>query len=110
MEEAPETPAPPPEIPKGKLWTALLLPPAIMCFGSLIARDAASRSLSYGEEFLVMLPVGLVTILATAVLFVQVWRIRYRGRSLVLTTLGYILGQIVLCLAVWFGCCLIPFR
>jgi len=110
MEEAPEVPTPPPEIPRGKLWTALLLPPVIMCLGSLIAREAASRSSSYGEEFLVMLPVGLVTILATAVLFVRVWRVRYHGRSLVLTTLGYILGQIILCLAVWFGCCLIPFR
>jgi len=110
MEEAPEVPTPPPEIPKGKLWAALLVPPALMCAGSLIARDAASRSSSYGEEFLVMLPVGLVTILATSVLFVRVWGIRYHGRSLVLTTLGYILGQIVLCLAVWFGCCLIPFR
>jgi hypothetical protein len=110
MEQAPEVPTPPPEIPKGKLWTALLLPPAIMCTGSLIARDVASRSRSYGEEFLVMLPVGLVAILATSVLFVRVWGVRYHGRSLVLTTIGYILGQIVLCLAVWFGCCLIPFR
>jgi hypothetical protein len=110
MEEAPEVPAPLPEIPRGKLWTALLLPPGIMCIGSLIARDVASRSVSYGEEFLVMLPVGLVTILVTAVLFVRAWGVRYSGRSLVLTTLGYILGQIILCLAVWFGCCLIPFR
>jgi hypothetical protein len=110
MEEVPEVPTPPPEIPKGKLWTALLLPPVIMCFGSLIAREAASRSSGYGEEFLVMLPVGLVAILATSVLFVRAWRVRYHGRSLVLTTLGYILGQIILCLAVWFGCCLIPYR
>ncbi len=110
MEQAPEVPTPPPEIPKGKLWTALLLPPAIMCAGSLIVGDAAARSSSYGEEFLVMLPVGLVTILVTAVLFVRVWGVRYHGRSLVLTTLGYILGQVILCFAVWFGCCLIPFR
>ncbi|MEK7951391.1 hypothetical protein [Luteolibacter soli] len=110
MEEAPEVPTPPPEIPKEKLWLALLLPPAIMCFGSLIARNAAAHSSSYGTEFLVMLPVGLVAILVTSVLFVRAWGVRYSGRSLVLTTIGYILGQIVLCLAVWFGCCLIPYR
>jgi hypothetical protein len=109
MEQAPEVPTPPPEIPKGKLWTALLLPPAVMCFGSLLIALNRRHS-SYGEEFLVMLPVGLVAILATSVAFVQAWGVRYHGRSLVLTTLGYILGQIILCLAVWFGCCLIPFR
>ena len=108
MEEAPQVPPPPPEIPKEKLWTALFLPPVVMCVGSLIARAAVMQNSSYGEEYLVMLPVGLVTILVTAVLFVRVWRVRYRGRSLVLTTIGYILGQIVLCLAVWFGCCLLP--
>lgn len=108
MEEAPQVPPPPPEIPKEKLWTALFLPPVVMCIGSLIARAAALRSPNYGMELLVMLPVGLVTILATAVLFVRAWGVRYSGRSLVLTTIGYILGQIVLCLAVWFGCCLLP--
>lgn len=109
MEQAPEVPTPPPEIPKGKLWTALLLPPVIMCIGSLLIALGRRQS-SYGEEFLVMLPLGLAAILVTSVLFVRVWRVRYHGRSLVLTTLGYILGQIILCLAVWFGCCLIPFR
>jgi hypothetical protein len=110
MEQAPEVPTPPPEIPKGKLWAALLLPPTITCIGTLIAREAARRSHSYGEEILIMLPVGLVAILTTSVLFVRVWGVRYHGRSLVLTTIGYIIGQIVLCLAVWFGCCLFPFR
>jgi hypothetical protein len=40
MEEAPETPAPPPEIPKGKLWTALLLP-AVVTLAVIPASQAA---------------------------------------------------------------------
>lgn len=105
MEEAPEVPSPPPEIPKGKLWTALLLPLGITFLGSVIAAMVAEPS-QYGRgEFLVVLPVSLVAILACLVEFISAWKVRYRGRSLVLTGIGFLLGQVILCLALWFGCC-----
>lgn len=103
MDPIAEIPQPSPEIPKGKLWTALLMPPVVTVVGGLIALAVAQ---DHGEELLLVLPVSLVAILIGAVLFVPTWGVRYRGRSLVLTTIGYILGQIILCLVLWFGCCL----
>ena len=105
MEEAPEVPSPPPEIPRGKLWTSLLLPLGITFIGSVIAAMVAEPS-TYGRaEFLVVLPVGLVAILVCLAVFISAWRVRYRGTSLVLTGFGFLLGQVILCLALWFGCC-----
>jgi hypothetical protein len=49
--------------------------------------------------------VALVTILFCLASFVSAWKVRYRGRSLVLTSFGYLLGQIILCLGLWFGGC-----
>jgi len=37
--------------------------------------------------------------------FISAWWVRYRGTSLVLTGFGFLLGQVILCLALWFGCC-----
>jgi hypothetical protein len=49
----------------------------------------------------------LLTILCCLVTFISAWKVRYRGRSLVLTSIGYVLGQIILCLGLWFGTCLL---
>lgn len=104
MNEAPEVPTPPPEIPKGQLWTSLVAPPVMTLILTMVIGATYKRT-GYGEEFLLVLPVGLLTILFCLATFVSAWKVRYRGRSLVLTSIGYFLGQIILCLGLWFGGC-----
>lgn len=104
--EEPEVPTPPPEVPKNKLWATLLIPPVLTVIGTFVA-GATYNSNNYGMEFLAVLPVGLLTILCCLITFINAWKVRYRGRSLVLTSIGYVLGQIILCLGLWFGTCLL---
>ena len=105
MDEEPEIPAPPPEVPAGKLWTSLIIPPALTVIGTLILSFAFEDSRNYGIEILFMLPVSLIAIITCLVFFILAWRVRYRGRTLVLTAIGYFLGQVILCLCLWYGCC-----
>lgn len=104
MNEAPEVPSPPPEVPKNKLWASLTIPPLITIICTMGIGGIYDRS-GYGIEFLFVLPVGLLTILVCLVSFISAWKVRYRGRSLVLTSIGYVLGQIIFCLALWYGAC-----
>ena len=104
MNEAPEVPLPPPEIPRGKLWAALSIPPVVTVAGTFVAGSSTHPN-SYGIELLYVLPVGLLAIVVCLCYFVSAWKVRYRGRSLVLTSIGYFLGQIILCLALWYGSC-----
>ena len=106
MNDVPEIPAPLPEVPRGKLWTSLSIPPVATIIGTLIAGSVANRN-GYGVELLFVLPVGLIAILISMAFFIQAWRVRYHGRSLVLTSIGFLLGQIILCIGLWFGCCLL---
>lgn len=106
MNEPPEVPAPPPEVPKNKLWASLLVPPVLTVIGTFVV-GGTYNSNNYGIEFLCVLPLGLLTILCCLVIFVRAWRVRYRGQSLVLTSIGYVLGQIILCLGLWFGACML---
>lgn len=106
MNEAPEFPVPPPEIPKGKLWMSLAAPPVMTSILTMVIGGVYDRN-GYGQEFLLVLPVGLLTILFCLASFVSAWKVRYHGRSLVLTSIGYFLGQIILCLALWFGGCVL---
>jgi len=106
MNEAPQAPLPPPEIPKGGLWASLTIPPLLTVIGTFVAGRNYNPS-SYGTKFLFVLPVGLLAILICLCFFVVTWRVRYRGVSLVLTSIGYLLGQIILCLALWYGGCVI---
>lgn len=62
---------------------------------------------AYPLQILWILPIGLVAIIACLVFFILVWRLRYRGRTLVLTAIGYFLGQVILCLGLCFGCCFV---
>lgn len=109
MNDAPEIPAPPPEVPKNKLWASLSIPPVVTLIGTLVTGGTYDPH-NYGIEFLFVLPLGLLAILGCLGLFISAWKVRYRGRSLVLTSIGYVLGQIVLCLGLWFGTCLLIIR
>lgn len=104
MNDIPPFPAPPPEIPKGKLWAALSIPPVVTVIGTFVAGSSTNPN-SYGIELLFVLPLGLLAIVVCLCYFVSAWKVRYRGRSLVLTSIGYFLGQIILCLALWYGSC-----
>jgi hypothetical protein len=106
MDEEPQSPQEPPMIPRGKLWASLAIPPVICVIGTLAAGSAYAGN-SYGFEFLYVLPVGLLAILIGLGFFIQAWRVRYRGRSLALTASGYFFGQIILCLTLWFGTCML---
>ncbi len=109
MEEppSPPLPPPPPEIRAGALWTSLLVPPAITASTNLVIGCCKAGG-QYGENMLVTLLVAAVTILAFLFLYLAAIRPRFRGRSAVLLGFAYPVGQIVVCLAVWFGSCL-PF-
>lgn len=106
MNDAPEVPAPPPEVPKNKLWASLSIPPVVTVIATFLV-GGTYQSQNYGIEFLYVLPLGLLTILGCLAVFVSAWKVRYRGRSLVLTSFGYVLGQIILCLGLWFGACML---
>ncbi len=106
MNEIPEVPAPLPEVPRGKLWKSLSIPPVVTLIGSVMAGSVATSN-SYGIEYLFVLPAGLTAIIIALILFIRAWRVRYHGRSLVLTGIGFFLGQIILCLGLWFGCCML---
>ncbi|BCX48043.1 hypothetical protein HAHE_19510 [Haloferula helveola] len=105
MDEEPEIPAPPPEVPRGRLWGSLVVPPILTVLGTIILALIGSSGMNYGAEVLLMLPIGLVAIIICLVYFILAWRVRYHGRTLVLTSIGYFLGQIILCLCLWYGCC-----
>ena len=107
MNEEPELPPPPPEVPTGRLWRSLLMPPILTITGTLIVGLIAKGGRNYGAEILLMLPVGLIAIIVGLVFFIRAWRVRYRGRTLVLTAIGYFLGEIILCLCLWYGCCFV---
>lgn len=106
MEPIPDEPVTPPVLPKGKLWGALLLPPIATAVASGITGSITDKQ-SYGTEMLVVLPIGLIVILIYTGRFAALMRGRYVGVSVPLTITGYFLGQIIVCLALWFGACMI---
>jgi len=98
-----ETPEP---LRRGPLWLILLLPPLLLLVINLVigATHAKGR---YGEGFFNALPVGVLALIVCQVFFSRFIARRYRGRSLVLLSLGYFAGELVVSLAVWFGSCLL---
>ena len=105
--DEPALPEPPPRIRTGRLWLSLLAPPAITAATNLVIGCCQAAG-QYGEGMLVSLLVGTVAILAFLFVYLSAIRPRFRGRSAVLLGFAYPVGQIVVCLAVWFGSCL-PF-
>ena len=59
-----------------------------------------------GAFFAFTLPVGALFILMMTAWFVCVIRPRFTGASCILLCVGYVLGETVICLALWFGTCL----
>jgi hypothetical protein len=101
-------PPQPPFIPRGLLWRAILIPPvattvAVVVF-SLVAGKGAS------EVLLLDLPIMAMIVLGFAAHFTGVMGKRYRGVSLVFLSCAYLLGQSIICLAIWAGACVLSMR
>ena len=107
----PGLPEPLPTVPRKALWICLLIPTGVTVVAFLVqgitvlihgnSLDLATVIiLSYGT-----LLSGSVAALFTLPWFVRILRKRYRGKSLVLLSLGYLLGQVVIQLPLGYGAC-----
>jgi hypothetical protein len=106
MKGKPEIPMP---IPGRPLWAALAIPPlatvvANLLLGYAFGGDAVSA-------ILIAVPLGIVfLIIIFLLLFLDAVGRRYHGRSLTFLGFSYFLGQIIVCVAFWFGSCLLALR
>lgn len=101
-------PSPVPVIPRVPLWTALAVPPVLTFVSNMLV-----GLLKIGKDdglSLLIPPVMFFVIIGFSVKFHLLMKNRYRGRSLVFLNLGYFLGQIIVCLALWFGSCALFFN
>jgi len=100
-----ETPEP---LPRGPLWLLLVFPPLLLLMVNVVIGVSHLRGrYGEGEAFLDALPVLPLALIVCQVCFSRFLRRRYRGSSLVLLSLGYFIGEMVISLAVWFGSCLL---
>ena len=102
MDLTPEIPRPIPEIPKRALWMTSVVPPVMTAVfaGLLIAVLGKEGGAMAGAMLSVFLLVGLF-VWTTA--FSLVVGKRYRGTSQAFLVVSYLLGQIIVCLSLWFG-------
>lgn len=104
MNEEPEILLPPPKISRGKLWASLIAPPGATFLANCITGLNWNRN-DYGASFLWVPILSLVLAIGFLFIFNSSVRPRYQGRSAILLGFFYVIGQIVICLAVWFGSC-----
>lgn len=95
MHDCPEIPGPPPEIPRGRIWAAMLLPPftVVDATGMVAVAEGGLAGLT---------AVPMIAACAIILCHALFWRTlgkRYRGPSLVLMEAGYLFGQVLLCAA-----------
>jgi hypothetical protein len=106
--ELPHTPPPIATIPLGPLWISLLVPPLVTVACNVFIALLGSANRSTVEQFLLAVPlVAAALIIALSFLFYRAVHRRYRGPSLVFLVCAYLLGQVIVCLAFWFGSCLL---
>ena len=74
--------------------------------GNVIASFSKDSS-AYGESFLLVPLVVFFVILGNFPFFKNAVGKRYQGRSLVFLNLAYFFGQIIVCLSLWVGSCLL---
>ncbi|MGL4401808.1 MAG: hypothetical protein ACRCXD_18255, partial [Luteolibacter sp.] len=60
----------------------------------------------YGTSYLWVPLIVFFVILGFLPVFHRAMKTRYRGRSLVFLNLAYFFGQIIVCLSLWLGSCL----
>jgi hypothetical protein len=100
----PSPPEPPPSISRKELWSALILPPLAVVLMNWVAAQIYKEPI--GAFFAFTLPVGALFILMMTLWFVCIIRPRFTGASFVFLCLGYLLGEVVICLSLWSGTCL----
>lgn len=105
----------PPPVPRGRLWASLLVPPVVVGGGWILAAVISPhlgkilpRSLSWMWSLVVL--AGLAICLMVFIDFIRLMDKRYSGTSLALLIIGYLIGEAVVCLAVFFGACLYSFN
>jgi hypothetical protein len=106
MDEEPELPEPVPEIPRGPLWSTLLVPPVLTLILNLGIGNL-DRIGSFLGLSLWVPPIVIFIIVILAFKFTGITGGRYRGRSMVFLNLAYLLGQIIVCLVLWIGSCVL---
>lgn len=106
MDEVPQVPQPIPAIPRGPLWFACSIPPLATLLGNLVVSLVPNPD-PYGTTFLWVPIVVFFIIVAFTTLFHRAVKTRYRGRSLVFLNCAFVLGQMIVCLALWLGSCLL---
>jgi hypothetical protein len=101
----PEPPVPgePPKIAVGRLWVSLLLPPVLVCVAYLIILEYFPT----GDGLL--MAIALLTLGLFTAWFVMVCRVKFRGRSLVLMAIGYVILQLILFTTCLIGACFLAF-
>ena len=109
MNETSELPKSVPEIPRGPLSSTLVIPPA-MTFLTNMAIGLSGKGMGDAGLSLFLLPVMFFVVLGFTSRFHHIVGARYRGRSLVFLNFAYFLGQIIVCLALWFGSCVLFFK
>ena len=107
-DEEPQVPQPLPEIPRGRLWASLLVPPLLTVASTAVLVQKTVND--YGIGGLGVLPLGLIAVIVCLFPFLRALRVRYQGRSVTLLGWGFFIGQIVICLTVWYGTCLVVFN
>ena len=95
-----------PQIARGPLWACLLTPTAATIVACLIMPIAGTEGYFYRLWFLPLIA-GPITGFICTPWFVRMMKARYRGRSLVLTSIGYSIGQLILTPALGFGGCIL---
>ena len=104
--QQPPVPEPLQPISRRQLWLCLLLPTIITVIASLIMPLGGMDGYVYSLVLLPLLAGPIAGFICTP-WFVHLITPRLRGRSLVLTSIGYALGQLILTPIVGFGGCIL---
>ncbi|MEO5714840.1 MAG: hypothetical protein ABIT37_15275 [Luteolibacter sp.] len=106
MSDEPPVPEPTPEIPRRPLWSCLAVPPVLTVLANgLIALGGKS-----GQGLSLAVPVVMFfVIIGLTQHFHGIISKRYQGPSLLFLNFAYFFGQIIVCLTLWFGSCVLLF-
>lgn len=99
-------PQPQPQVPRKAMWVTLAAPPVLTLVsgGVLLSLPNKGETLLLG---VLMTVLGVVPGLSFH--FHDAMAKRYRGTSLVFLVCAYLLGQVIVCLVLWFGISLFAF-
>jgi hypothetical protein len=99
---------PVPQIPRGPLWITLAIPPVLTLVTNM-GIGLLSRNGGDGGISLLIPPIMFFVIIGFCTKFHSLVKQRYKGRSLVFLNFAYFFGQVIVCLALWIGSCVLFF-